>query len=124
MTVPKLRFPEFRDAGEWEEKKLGNVATFYNGRAYKQEELLEKGKYRVLRVGNFFTNENWYYSDLELDENKYCDKGDLLYAWSASFAPKIWQEEKVIYHYSLLVLRIPSRRGNPPWLPSSLANLS
>ena len=21
MTVPKLRFPEFRDAGEWEEKE-------------------------------------------------------------------------------------------------------
>ena len=25
MTVPKLRFPEFRDAGEWEGKKLGEV---------------------------------------------------------------------------------------------------
>jgi type I restriction enzyme, S subunit len=24
MNVPKLRFPEFRDAGEWEEKPLGN----------------------------------------------------------------------------------------------------
>lgn len=24
-TVPRLRFPEFRDAGEWEEKRLGDV---------------------------------------------------------------------------------------------------
>jgi type I restriction enzyme S subunit len=36
-----------------------------------------------------------------LDENKYCDKGDLLYAWSASFGPKIWDGGKVIYHYHI-----------------------
>ncbi len=100
-TLPKLRFPEFQDAGEWERKKLCEAATFYNGKAYKQEELLERGKYKVLRVGNFFTNNNWYYSDLEMEETKYCDTGDLLYAWSASFGPRIWQGEKVIYHYHI-----------------------
>jgi len=99
--VPKLRFPEFVDSGDWNKTTFGETATFINGRAYKQEELLEKGKYRVLRVGNFFTNNEWYYSDLELEENKYCDNGDLLYAWSASFAPKIWKGEKVIYHYHI-----------------------
>lgn len=100
-TVPKYRFPEFREDGEWVEKKLGEIADFINGRAYKQEELLSKGKYRVLRVGNFFTNNEWYYSDLELGDDKYCENGDLLYAWSASFGPHIWTEEKVIYHYHI-----------------------
>lgn len=84
---------------EW--KPLGEVARFINGRAYKKPELLEQGKYPVLRVGNFFTNANWYYSDLELDEDKYCDNGDLLYAWSASFGPRIWEGGKVIYHYHI-----------------------
>ena len=84
---------------EW--LKLGDVAKFVNGRAYKQPELLEQGKYPVLRVGNFFTNANWYYSDLELDADKYADNGDLLYAWSASFGPRIWQGDKVIYHYHI-----------------------
>ncbi|MEM9485138.1 MAG: hypothetical protein AAGA83_15785 [Cyanobacteria bacterium P01_F01_bin.116] len=27
MMVPKLRFSEFRDAGEWEEKKLINISS-------------------------------------------------------------------------------------------------
>jgi restriction endonuclease S subunit len=85
----------------WEIKKLGEVCQFINGRAYKQEELLEKGKYPVLRVGNLHTNRNWYYSDLELDEDKYCDNGDLLFAWSASFGPRIWTGNKVIYHYHI-----------------------
>jgi type I restriction enzyme M protein len=81
--------------------KLGNVCKVINGRAYKQDELLDKGKYLVLRVGNFFTNKSWYYSDLELPEDKYCDNGDLLYAWSASFGPRIWEGGKVIYHYHI-----------------------
>jgi type I restriction enzyme S subunit len=84
---------------EW--KALGDISCFINGKAYKRPELLEQGKYPVLRVGNFFTNKNWYYSDLELEENKYCDNGDLLYAWSASFGPRIWEGEKVIYHYHI-----------------------
>ena len=100
-TLPKLRFPEFQDAGEWRSTSFGAAATFINGKAYKQEELLDQGKYRVLRVGNFFTNKEWYFSDLELEEDKYCDSGDLLYAWSASFGPRIWSGEKVIYHYHI-----------------------
>ena len=73
----------------------------YQCRAYKQNELLSKGKYKILRVGNFFTNDSWYFSDMELDPNKYAYKGDLLYAWSASFGPRFWTGDKVIYHYHI-----------------------
>ena len=31
MSVPKLRFPEFRGAGEWKEKRLENFATIVRG---------------------------------------------------------------------------------------------
>ena len=70
---------------DWEEKKLGDDIQFINGRAYKQDELLNSGKYLVLRVGNLFTNDSYYYSDLELDNDKYIENGDLIYAWSATF---------------------------------------
>lgn len=86
---------------DWERARLQEVCTLYNGRAYNKDELLATGKYPVLRVGNFFTNKHWYYSDLELDEHKYCETGDLLYAWSASFGPRIWDGGKVIFHYHI-----------------------
>lgn len=86
---------------EWQKNTLETNATLLNGRAYSQDELLDSGKYPVLRVGNFFSNRGWYYSDLELEEDKYCDNGDLLYAWSASFGPQIWHGGKVIYHYHI-----------------------
>ncbi|GAB5351919.1 restriction endonuclease subunit S [Qipengyuania sp. 483] len=89
------------ESGIWDTVPLSSVCRLINGRAYKKSELLDDGPYRVLRVGNFFTNKNWYYSDLELDADKYCDNGDLLYAWSASFGPRIWDGEKVIYHYHI-----------------------
>lgn len=85
----------------WVEAKLGEICRLQNGRAYKKEELLSSGKYPVLRVGNFFTSQKWYYSDLELEPEKYCDDGDLLYAWSASFGPRIWSGGKVIFHYHI-----------------------
>jgi type I restriction enzyme S subunit len=94
-----LSFEEGEEGVEW--KKLSDVCIVINGRAYKQSELLDKGPYRVLRVGNFFSNDSWYYSDLELESKYYCVNGDLLYAWSASFGPHIWKEEKVIYHYHI-----------------------
>ena len=85
----------------WVTSELHKVSTLLNGRAYKQNELLDAGKYKVLRVGNFFTNSNYYYSDLELEDDKYCDDGDLLFAWSASFGAFIWNGGKVIYHYHI-----------------------
>lgn len=81
--------------------RFGDICKVLNGRAYKQNELLASGKYPILRVGNFFSSNRWYYSDMELPEDKYCDYEDLLFAWSASFGPKIWDGEKVIYHYHI-----------------------
>lgn len=96
---PRIRFKGFTD--DWEQRKLGDIATFINGRAYSQTELLDEGKYRVLRVGNFYTNDSWYYSNIELPERYYANDGDLLYTWSATFGPHIWHGEKVIYHYHI-----------------------
>ena len=97
--VPQIRFAGFTDP--WEQRKLGEVAHFINGRAYSQNELLSSGKYPVLRVGNFYTNDSWYYSNLELEDKNYAYEGDLLYTWSATFGPHIWHGNKVIYHYHI-----------------------
>ena len=84
----------------WKWCCLADLVEVLNGRAYKKEELLEQGT-PVLRVGNLFTSKHWYYSDLILDEDRYCVPGDLLYAWSASFGPFIWTGERSIYHYHI-----------------------
>ena len=84
----------------WASAQLSELVRVLNGRAYKKTELLDSGT-PILRVGNLFTSNHWYYSNLELEEDKYCDEGDLIYAWSASFGPFIWHGPSVIYHYHI-----------------------
>jgi type I restriction enzyme S subunit len=105
-----------------EKYKIKDICQVLNGRAYKQAELLQEGKYKVLRVGNFFTSDRWYYSDMELDENKYCDNDDLLYAWSASFGPRLWEGDKTIYHYHIWKLIPDLRKVNKYYLYYWLMN--
>lgn len=85
----------------WECCKQKYKIQLINGRAYKDSEFEENGKYKILRVGNLFSNPNWYTSSLELEDEKYCVDGDLLYAWSMSYGPYIWSGDKVIYHYHI-----------------------
>ena len=134
LEARKKQYEHYRDEllnsenmkGEVNVVKLGEVATLVNGRAYKQEELLSSGKYKVLRVGNFFSSDKWYFSDLELDDDKYCYSGDLLYAWSASFGARIWDGEKTIFHYHIWNIK-PSDKVNKKylmyWLNSMTQNL-
>ncbi len=91
----------------WVKTSLADLVTVLNGRAYSKDELLEAGT-PVLRVGNLFTSKHWYYSDLKLEPGKYCDEGDLIFAWSASFGPFIWPGPKVIYHYHIWKLVLHS----------------
>jgi len=50
MTVPKLRFPEFRDAPEWGVRRLADLFTIGNGRDYKH---LAKGNIPVYGTGGY-----------------------------------------------------------------------
>ncbi len=36
-TIPRLRFPEFRDAPDWSERPLAELAAYENGKAYEQD---------------------------------------------------------------------------------------
>ena len=107
--------------------KIKDICDVINGRAYLQPELQKTGKYRILRVGNFFSSDRWYYSDMELTDNKYCCEGDLLFAWSASFGPKIWHGEKTIYHYHIWKM-VPHEEVDKYylyyWLRMSVDNLT
>ncbi|SDM11093.1 type I restriction enzyme, S subunit [Catalinimonas alkaloidigena] len=77
------------------------VVDFINGRAYKKQEWEESGV-PVIRLQNLTgTGENFYYSNLKLPEKNYCEDGDLLYMWSATFGAVIWRGDRAIFHYHI-----------------------
>lgn len=50
-TVPKLRFPEFRDEGEWEEVLFGSLIKVNSGKGFKASEYSKDG-IRLLQIEN------------------------------------------------------------------------
>jgi restriction endonuclease S subunit len=85
---------------KWRGAPFSEFASLINGRAYKQNELLDSGV-PVIRIQNLNGGMNWFYSNLDLPESKKCVDGDLLFAWSASFGPYIWRGPEAIYHYHI-----------------------
>ena len=54
QKVPDLRFSEFKNSGEWEEKKLEDIGNFYRGHSYSKEDVSTEDKANtiVLRSNN------------------------------------------------------------------------
>ncbi|HHM0730510.1 restriction endonuclease subunit S [Elizabethkingia anophelis] len=50
---PNLRFPGFED--EWEEKKLGEIATFSKGKGISKNEIVDNGETECIRYGELYT---------------------------------------------------------------------
>jgi type I restriction enzyme S subunit len=51
--IPVLRFPEF--SGEWEIKKLGDIATFSKGKGISKADIVEEGDLECIRYGELYT---------------------------------------------------------------------
>lgn len=54
-TVPQLRFPEFREAGEWRKEKLGTIANLYKGKGISKADIVPKGAQPCIRYGELYT---------------------------------------------------------------------
>lgn len=61
-NIPKLRFPEFK--GEWEEKKLSDIASFSKGKGYTKNDLVKNGTPIVL-YGRMYTKYETVISDID-----------------------------------------------------------
>jgi type I restriction enzyme S subunit len=51
--LPKLRFPEFREAGEWEEKRLGDVGSVRMCKRILKEQTSPRGDIPFYKIGTF-----------------------------------------------------------------------
>lgn len=77
----------------WEYKKLGEVATYINGYAFKPEQWKVDGT-PIIRIQNLNNPDAPYnYYEGEVPDKVKVYKGDLLISWSASLGAYIWEGE-------------------------------
>jgi type I restriction enzyme S subunit len=67
-AVPRLRFPEFREAGEWDEKRLGEVGNVRMCKRILKEQTSPQGDIPFYKIGTFGSVPDAYISR-ELFEN-------------------------------------------------------
>ena len=67
-TVPRLRFPEFEDAPEWEEERLGNLVAIASGKSPSQYALFAQGDCAFVKVEDLNNC-----SKYQVDAREYCN---------------------------------------------------
>lgn len=80
----------------WTYKKLGEVATYINGYAFKPSEWVETGMpiIRIQNLNNPTAPYNYY--DGEIPVKYEVEYGDILISWSASLGAYEWKREKAL----------------------------
>ena len=53
--VPKLRFPEFLETRKWDEKSLGEIASFFKGKGISKADVVSNGSRPCIRYGELYT---------------------------------------------------------------------
>jgi type I restriction enzyme S subunit len=53
--IPRLRFPEFRNAGPWEVKRLGEVGTILKGKGISKSDIKPDGLLPCIHYGELYT---------------------------------------------------------------------
>jgi type I restriction enzyme S subunit len=94
-TVPKLRFKEFENSGEWEVKRLGEVYEFKPTNSFSRDCLnYENGLVKNIHYGDIHTKFdtlfdiskekvpfiNPYLPIEKIKEESYCKEGDIIFA--------------------------------------------
>ena len=120
-TQPRLRFPEFQNAGEWGEKNFSDLCDIKHGYAFQSEFFSNEGNFVLLTPGNFY--EQGGYRDRGEQQKYYCGeiprdyvlaKGDMLVAMTEQAAGLLGspllvpQPEKFLHNQRLgLVVKKP-----------------
>lgn len=110
-NTPKLRFPEFK--GEWEEKKLGEIATLARGKSKhrpRDAEFLYGGKYPFIQTGDirdaglYLKDYSQTYSEAGLAQSKLWDENTLCITIAANIAETTILKIKACFPDSIIGL--------------------
>ncbi len=95
ILIPKLRFPEFKDCGEWEEKKLSNFIKLYRGSSPRPiKDFLTQSEKGVnwIKIGDTKDVEDFKIKKVEqkitikgAEQSRKVSKGELILANSMSY---------------------------------------
>ena len=101
ITIQKNKLPD-----GWEVKRLGEVAEYINGRAFKPKEWGKKGR-PIIRIQNLTkSTDKVNYYDGDYEEKHFVKNGDILLAWSATLDIFEWNEVPALLNQHIFNVKV------------------
>ncbi|WP_419592355.1 restriction endonuclease subunit S, partial [Thiolapillus sp.] len=99
--VPRLRFPEFREAGAWEVKRLGGIGSVSMCKRILKSQTSESGDIPFYKIGTFSKQadafiENKIYEEFK-EKYSFPNKGDILISASGTIGRTVVYDGKPAY---------------------------
>lgn len=98
------RIPE-----EWAVRKLGDIAEYVNGKAFKPSDWSEEGV-PIVRIQNLNGGEEFNYCNKQVEDRYYIENNELLFSWSGSrgtsFGPFLWRGNKALLNQHIFKVEI------------------
>ncbi|MDX2062243.1 MAG: restriction endonuclease subunit S [Bacteroidia bacterium] len=121
-TVPRLRFPEFEGAGEWEEVLMSQVCDFQSGFPFPSSGFNdERIGIRLARNRDLKFDDSVVFFSLEYSLEFLINDGDLLVGMDGEFIPIVWSKGKALLNQR--VGRIHSKSAHKRFLLYALARV-
>jgi len=94
--VPEKEQP-YEVPGNWVWTKLGKIANYHNGKAFKPTDWSDKGR-PIIRIQDLTgTNKGEpHFFEGQIDKKHEIKSGDLLISWSATLGAYIWKGEEAV----------------------------
>jgi type I restriction enzyme S subunit len=95
--VPKLRFPEFREALGWEPKRLGLALKFQAGFPFPSSGFNDARKgLRLIRNRDLRSDDIVKFYSEDFDPNFVVTNGDVLVGMDGDFTPTVWEKGEAL----------------------------
>ena len=128
-NIPKLRFPEF--SGEWEKKKLSDIAAFSKGKGYTKNDLVENGT-PIILYGRMYTKYETVISDVDTfvniqESSVISNGGEIIVPASGETAEEISRasvvkDKGIILGGDLNILSLQKNEYNPEFFALTISN--
>lgn len=111
VLVPRLRFPEFREAGEWDETQLSQALKFQPGYPFPSKGFNSEGVgLRLIRNRDLRSDEKPVHFFGIYNDDFVVDDGDILVGMDGDFTPCIWRKGKALLNQR--VGRVLPKKGS------------
>ena len=112
ILVPELRFPEFHNYEDWEEKRLGSMYSFITTNSFSRDDLnYNSGNVKNIHYGDIHTKFSTHFdirkeivpyinSEIQIDKIKpecYCIEGDMIFADASEDLQDVGKSIEIVF---------------------------